>query len=140
MNGMWGVFYLGGRAEVVGREGPSFDVTYKPQSPMVGKNGVNLYNKWKDVPKSYLSLGVPDMPDYIMFVGPTWYIPPARVVTLSNLTNSLVGLWEMAVRQAPSYQSRGMQSRLLRSEKIYKGLGPKRSYSKQFQWARPRVD
>ena len=63
-----------------------FDVTYKPRFPMVGKNGVNLY-----VPESYLSLGVPDMPNFIMFVGPTWYIPPARVVTLSNIANSLLG-------------------------------------------------
>lgn len=51
-----------------------------------GKNGVNLY-----VPESYLGLGAPDMSNFIMFVGPTWYIPPARVVTLSNLANSLVG-------------------------------------------------
>ena len=95
----------------------SFDVTYKPQFPTVGKNGVNLYNKWKDVPKSYLGLGVPDMPNFIMFVGRTWYIPAARVVTLSNLTNSLVGPWKMAVWQAPSYQSQSTQSRLLRCEK-----------------------
>ena len=95
----------------------SFDVTYKPQFPMVGKNGVNLYNKWKDVPKSYLGLGVPDMPNFIMFVGPTWYIPPARVVTLNKLANSLVGSWKMAVWQAPSYQYRSTQSRLLRCEK-----------------------
>ena len=94
-----------------------FDVTYKPQFPMVGKNGVNLYDKWKDVPKSYLALGVPDMPNFIMFVGPTWYIPPARVITLSNRANSLVGPWKMAVRQAPSYQSWSTQSRLLRCKK-----------------------
>ena len=46
----------------------SFDVTYKLQFPIVGKNGVNLYNKWKDMPKSYLGLRVPDMPNFIMFV------------------------------------------------------------------------
>jgi hypothetical protein len=56
-----------------------------------GKTGVNLY-----VPESYLSLGVTDMSNFIMFVGPTWYISPARVVSLSNLANSLVGPWKMA--------------------------------------------
>ena len=94
-----------------------FDVTCKPRFPMVGKNGVYLYDKWKDVLESYLGLGVPDMPNFIMFVGPTWYIPPARVVTLSNLANSLVGPWKMAARQAPCYQSRSTQSRLLRCKK-----------------------
>jgi cation diffusion facilitator CzcD-associated flavoprotein CzcO len=49
-----------------------FDVTYKPRFPVIGKNGVDLYEKWKKEPESYLGLGCPDMPNWIMFVGPTW--------------------------------------------------------------------
>jgi cation diffusion facilitator CzcD-associated flavoprotein CzcO len=51
-----------------------FDVTYKPRFPIIGKNGVDLYEKWKNEPESYLGLGCPDMPNWIMFVGPTWYV------------------------------------------------------------------
>jgi cation diffusion facilitator CzcD-associated flavoprotein CzcO len=49
-----------------------FDVTYKPRFPVIGKNGVDLHEKWKDEPESYLGLAVPDMPNFVMFVGPTW--------------------------------------------------------------------
>lgn len=49
-----------------------FDVTYKPRFPIIGKNGVDLYKKWEKEPESYLGLGCPDMPNWIMFVGPTW--------------------------------------------------------------------
>jgi cation diffusion facilitator CzcD-associated flavoprotein CzcO len=49
-----------------------FDVTYKPRFPVIGKNGVSLTKKWEKEPKSYIGLGCPDMPNWIMFIGPTW--------------------------------------------------------------------
>lgn len=49
-----------------------FDVTYRPRFPVIGRNGVDLYEKWKDAPESYLGLGCPDMPNWLMFIGPTW--------------------------------------------------------------------
>lgn len=49
-----------------------FDVTYRPRFPVVGKNGVDLKEKWKDTPEAYLGLGVPDFPNFVMFIGPTW--------------------------------------------------------------------
>ena len=33
-----------------------FDVSYKPRFPLVGKNGVDLKEKWKVCPESYLGL------------------------------------------------------------------------------------
>jgi cation diffusion facilitator CzcD-associated flavoprotein CzcO len=49
-----------------------FDVTYKPRFPVIGKNGVDLYKKWEKAPESYLGLACPDMPNFLMFIGPTW--------------------------------------------------------------------
>ena len=46
-----------------------FDVSYRPRFPIVGKNGVELADKWKICPEGYLGLGVPDMPNFITFVG-----------------------------------------------------------------------
>lgn len=51
-----------------------FDVTFRPRFPIIGRNGVNLQDKWKDEPESYLGLACPDMPNFIMFGGPTWYV------------------------------------------------------------------
>ena len=49
-----------------------FDVTFVPRFPVIGKNGVDLRDKWKDEPESYLGLACPDMPNWLMFIGPTW--------------------------------------------------------------------
>lgn len=56
-----------------------FDVTYRPRFPIIGKNGVNLYDKWKDTPESYLGLACPDMPNWLMFIGPTWPVENGSV-------------------------------------------------------------
>lgn len=49
-----------------------FDVSYRPRFPVIGKNGVDLAEKWKDTPEGYLGLAVPDMPNFFMYIGPTW--------------------------------------------------------------------
>lgn len=50
-----------------------FDVTYRPRFPIIGRNGVDLSEKWKDAPEAYLGLAVPEFPNYMTFIGPTWY-------------------------------------------------------------------
>lgn len=52
-----------------------------------GKNGVNLY-----VPESYLGLGVPDMSNFIIFVGPTW------PVENNTVTGPLLSVPEYAIQ------------------------------------------
>lgn len=49
-----------------------FDVSYKPRFPIVGKGGVDLKDKWGVCPEGYLGLGIPDMPNFITYIGPTW--------------------------------------------------------------------
>ncbi|EWG44880.1 hypothetical protein FVEG_05847 [Fusarium verticillioides 7600] len=49
-----------------------FDVTYRPGFPLVGLNGIELGKKWENAPEGYLGLGSADMPNFIMFLGPTW--------------------------------------------------------------------
>jgi len=49
-----------------------FDVSYKPRFPIVGLGGVDLKEKWGTCPEGYLGLMVPDMPNFITFIGPTW--------------------------------------------------------------------
>lgn len=42
-----------------------FDTTFKPRFPVVGRDGVNLADKWtKDEPMAYFGITVPDMPNY----------------------------------------------------------------------------
>lgn len=42
-----------------------FDTTFKPRFPLVGKNRINLADKWtKEAPASYFGITAPDMPNY----------------------------------------------------------------------------
>lgn len=36
-----------------------FDTSYRPPFPVIGKNGINLQDKWKDESYGYLGLGCP---------------------------------------------------------------------------------
>jgi len=71
-----------------------FDNTFKPRFSLVGKNGLELSDKWKLCPESYLGLAVPDMPNYIMFLGPTWPIQNGSVMaplySVSDYTVQLI--------------------------------------------------
>ncbi|KAH7381347.1 hypothetical protein DE146DRAFT_704940 [Phaeosphaeria sp. MPI-PUGE-AT-0046c] len=69
-----------------------FDVTYKPRFPVIGKNGVDLYEKWRDQPESYLGLAAPDMPNFLIFIGPTWPVENGSV------TGPLFSVGEYAVK------------------------------------------
>ncbi|PMD27582.1 flavin-binding monooxygenase-like protein [Hyaloscypha hepaticicola] len=65
-----------------------FDVSYKPRFPIVGQNGVELSEKWKLCPESYLGLAVPDMPNFLTFIGPTWPVENGSVMgPLSYVSN-----------------------------------------------------
>ncbi|KAF1850359.1 FAD/NAD(P)-binding domain-containing protein [Cucurbitaria berberidis CBS 394.84] len=56
-----------------------FHVNYRPRFPVIGKNGVDLSEKWKDTPESYLGLACPDFPNWIISVGPTWPVENGSV-------------------------------------------------------------
>ncbi|KPI37641.1 putative sterigmatocystin biosynthesis monooxygenase stcW [Cyphellophora attinorum] len=47
-----------------------FDVSQRPQFPVVGRDGMNLGEMWKDEPESYMSVAAPNMPNYFIFTGP----------------------------------------------------------------------
>lgn len=49
-----------------------FDVSYVPKYTMKGRGGVSLQEKWKVLPEGYMGLAVPEMPNYFIFLGPTF--------------------------------------------------------------------
>lgn len=48
-----------------------FDVSYKPRFPIVGRDGIDLAQKWGKTPEGYLGLAVPGLPNFLTFIGPT---------------------------------------------------------------------
>ena len=71
-----------------------FDVTYRPRFPIVGKDGMDLKEKWKICPESYLGLAVPDFPNMLLFIGPTWPVENGSVMgplhTVSDYTIQII--------------------------------------------------
>lgn len=57
-----------------------FDVSYRPRFPIVGQNGVELGDKWKVCPEAYLGITIPDMPNLVTFIGPTWPVENGSVM------------------------------------------------------------
>lgn len=41
-----------------------FDLSFCPRFDLIGRNGQDIHEKWKDLPEAYLSLAVPDFPNY----------------------------------------------------------------------------
>jgi cation diffusion facilitator CzcD-associated flavoprotein CzcO len=41
-----------------------FDLSFCPRFPIIGRNGVNLAEQWKERPTAYLSMAPENMPNY----------------------------------------------------------------------------
>lgn len=42
-----------------------FDISFCPRYPILGRNGVALGDVWKEMPKAYLTLAVPEFPNHL---------------------------------------------------------------------------
>lgn len=71
-----------------------FDTSFKPPFPIIGRNGVNLADKWEaEVPKAYFGFLVPDMPNYFTFIGPNSPISNGSLVLGIQATAVYVYKW-----------------------------------------------
>jgi cation diffusion facilitator CzcD-associated flavoprotein CzcO len=59
-----------------------FDTSFRPAFPIVGRNGVDLREKWAKWPEGYLGLAAPDIPNFFTLIGPSW--PIGNVSTPSD--------------------------------------------------------
>lgn len=71
-----------------------FDTTFQPAFPIVGRNGVNLGKRWQaERPKAYFGIAVPDMPNYLCFVGPNSPISNGSLVIGIQTTAIYIYKW-----------------------------------------------
>ena len=81
-----------------------FDVSYRPRFPLVGKNGIDLAEKWQDVPDSYLGLAVPDFPNLLIYAGPTFPVENGSVI------GPLLGVSEYLIQMLKKMQGENIKS------------------------------
>lgn len=65
-----------------------FDTTFKPRFPVIGRDGKNLQEEWKDEPRSYLGLAASGFPNYFMFLGPNCPIGNGPIIFSIELQGS----------------------------------------------------
>ncbi|KAH7308922.1 putative monooxygenase [Stachybotrys elegans] len=47
-----------------------FNVSWKPRFPIIGRNNIDMREQWSSRPTAYLSMAVPNFPNYILYMGP----------------------------------------------------------------------
>ncbi|KAJ5781044.1 hypothetical protein N7457_006204 [Penicillium paradoxum] len=82
-----------------------YDTTYVPPFPLIGRNGVNLRERWsKTGADAYFTCAVPDMPNYFMVVGPN------SPISNGSLMPAIETQLEFALSFAKKIQSQGVKS------------------------------
>jgi len=70
-----------------------FDVSHRPRYPIIGMNNIDLSEKWKDDPESYISVAVPNMPNYFLMMGPNCLGGHGSLVESLNWTGDYFVKW-----------------------------------------------
>lgn len=58
-----------------------FDVSFTPRFPIIGRNSISLSDVWGEpnVPRAYLSMAIPEFPNYFGVSQPSFYDLPGQV-------------------------------------------------------------
>ncbi|KAL2862443.1 flavin-containing monooxygenase [Aspergillus lucknowensis] len=81
-----------------------FDVSYRPSFPLIGLNRIDLRDKWATVPEGYFGLACPDIPNYIVFGGPTFPVQNGSLMgPLSSVTRYVIKIIEKMQRENIKY-------------------------------------
>ncbi|CAG9993038.1 unnamed protein product [Clonostachys byssicola] len=81
-----------------------FDYTWIPRFPIIGRNGINLQDQWQERPASYMGIGVNNMPNYFVYLGPNSPLSHGSVIpTVEVFTKyMLLMIWKA---QTENYKS-----------------------------------
>ncbi|KAH6991435.1 hypothetical protein BKA56DRAFT_475053 [Ilyonectria sp. MPI-CAGE-AT-0026] len=63
-----------------------FDVSYRPPFPLLGLGGVDLRKEWEEIPASYLGVMAPQIPNYLMYLGPNSPVESGSITGKSSST------------------------------------------------------
>lgn len=80
-----------------------FDTSFRPRFPIIGIDGVDLREAWKEDPSSYFGLAVHGFPNYLMFLGPNTPIANGSLMgTLEATAEYFIRLLRKAIQQGVS--------------------------------------
>ncbi|KAH8896207.1 FAD/NAD(P)-binding domain-containing protein [Thozetella sp. PMI_491] len=77
-----------------------FNTSFKPRFPIIGRNSINLQDKWSQDPVSYMGTGVAGFPNYLVFLGPNTPISNGGLIGVLEATSDyFIRLLRKVVRQ-----------------------------------------
>lgn len=66
-----------------------FDVSFRPRFPIIGFDGRNLQDEWKDEPQSYFGIAAAGFPNYLTLIGPNTPVGNGPVLSAVGMCLSL---------------------------------------------------
>lgn len=70
-----------------------FDVSFTPFWELVGKNGINLADQWRDDPQAYFGICAVNMPNYFIFNGPNCPVGHGSLLAVMEWTAEYILRW-----------------------------------------------
>lgn len=70
-----------------------FDVSFSPFWEVVGKDGVNLAEQWREDPGAYFGICAPNMPNYFIFNGPNCPVGHGSLLSVMDWTAAWILRW-----------------------------------------------
>ncbi|CZR66978.1 related to steroid monooxygenase [Phialocephala subalpina] len=67
-----------------------FDLSFCPRFPVIGRNGANLAEQWKERATAYLSMAPENMPNYFMFTGPNSPVSHGSAIPIIEHTTKYI--------------------------------------------------
>ena len=64
-----------------------FDTSFRPRFPVVGLNGTRLSDLWQDHALGYISIGVPDFPNYFTYFGPYGPVAQGSLLPIATVSS-----------------------------------------------------
>ncbi|EXJ68959.1 uncharacterized protein A1O5_07891 [Cladophialophora psammophila CBS 110553] len=117
-----------------------FDVSFRPSYPTIGRDGVDLREKWADTPESYFSIAVASMPNYFTVLGPNAVAGHGSLLEAMNWNGDYFVRWlrKMAEEDIKSFvpKSAVVEQLNVYSDEIHKSLvwtAPCKSWYKRNQ-------
>lgn len=106
-----------------------FDVTFKPAWSMIGLNGTNLRELWKEESEAYMGIAAPQMPKYFMFTGPN------SPLGHGSLFGALEASSDYILKWCSKIASEGIKSVIVKPEVVREFNDYSQEFLKKTVWA-----
>ena len=108
-----------------------FDTTFKPRFPLIGPDGTNLQDQWKDEAQSYLGMAAAGFPNYLIFLGPNSPIGNGPVLS------AIEAQADYMLKMIDRYQTHNIRSFAPTQDAISDFIAHKDEFMTKSVWADP---